>query len=90
MHSKPSSRLIHPHASHGSTRFRIRAVAPVGLAVARGSPAMIHPAHAMGVFRADERFERDNGRDNGRSMASGPAGRGSRRSRSPLGAPPVN
>ena len=37
----------------------------ISLAVAPVSPAMIHPAHAMGVFRRNERFERDDGRDPG-------------------------
>jgi hypothetical protein len=40
-------------------------VQAISLAVAPVSPAMIHPAHAMGVFRRNERFERDDGRDPG-------------------------
>ena len=58
------SRLIHPHASHGSSKVYI-SVQALSLAVAPVCPAMIHSAHAMGVFRRNERFERDDGRDPG-------------------------
>ena len=37
----------------------------ISFAVTPVSSDMIHPAHAMGVFRSDERFERDDGRDPG-------------------------
>ena len=49
------SRLIHPHASHFSSNVSI-SVQAISFAVTPVSSAMIHPVHAQGAFRIDERF----------------------------------
>ena len=54
--SEPRSRLINPHALHGSSKVE-HSVQPIWVAADPASPGMIHPAHTFGFVPDDDTME---------------------------------